>query len=158
MRHEQGFSLVELLIVVGIIGAIAAIATPNILGARKSGQEASAVGTLRTCASAEFTYVTSNNYYATLAQLNSASLIDATISGSSITAPKSAYYYLGAPEDVNATQFNLSALRQDARSGKSDYHVQEDGVVREMITIAPATASLTRDAGTPIGASSGSGS
>ena len=61
MKKEQGFSLVELLIVVAIIAIIAAIAVPSLLTSRMAANEASAIQGCRTAGSAEVAFASTNN-------------------------------------------------------------------------------------------------
>src|ERR1700693_5043317 len=81
MQPRQGFSLIELLIVVAIILIIAAIAIPSLLRARIAANEASAVAAIRTINTAEISY---NSAYPTVGFANLTNL-----GGTTCTPPTS---------------------------------------------------------------------
>ena len=65
LRSDEGFSLIELLIVVAIIGIIAAIAVPQLMNAMDRGRQRRSMADMRNIATANGTYRVDSGIYAT---------------------------------------------------------------------------------------------
>ena len=152
-KTQKGFSLIELLIVVAIILIIAAIAIPNLLRARISANEASAVSSLRTINTACITYnSTYGQYPAGLANLGpvgagntptstSSDLLDQVLgSAAATTTGKSGYLFTFATANNNNTYTDLGDPVAVNQTGVRHFFTDQSGVIRAN---SAATAAVT---------------
>lgn len=154
MKNQQGFSLVELLIVVAIIAIIAAIAVPSLLTSKSAANEASAIQGCRTIGGAEIAYAATNNQqYTDLTTLASGSFIDARFTQAS---GYNGYTYASGDipnttvDGVLPTQFGFIAAPLTG-SGRFSYGIGPDQVVRMVAAASGSSFPSGTTAGDPIG-------
>jgi prepilin-type N-terminal cleavage/methylation domain-containing protein len=128
MKRNEGFTLIELMIVVAIIAIIAAIAIPSLLNARKAGNEASAISSLRTLTTVNEQYRTRfQEYPSLLTDLSAEGYIDSVLAA----GQKSGYTFTYAVGANPTAEWTCTADPVNVTvTGDRYFFVDQSGVIR----------------------------
>ena len=153
-KFNEGFSLLELLIIVATIGVISAIAVPNLISSKRAANEASALGALRTISSGEATYraTAGGGNYGDLAALATLNFVDAKVGSATIAGPgtpRSGFLFSAATvAGVGIPAFDAKAqpaLHTSASilfgTGARSFYVNEGGLMYFNATATAPTCS-----------------
>ncbi len=140
MKRGDGFTLIELMIVVAIIAIIAAIAIPSLLNARKASNEASCISSLRTLSTVNQQYHTRYQSFASsMDDLRNSGYIDSVLGSG--TKSGYAFTYAGS-----TNTWTTSATPSTAgTTGDRGFFIGDSGSIRFVATGTATSASPPLD-------------
>jgi len=150
-RAQAGFSLIELLIVVAIIGILAAVAAPKLLNYLKLGRETATINSLRTINQNEAQHHAMRSKFGSLKELQEAGMVDANYANG---VGVSGYVYNST--EATADKYCVQATRQTESTANRDFNVIEDGTIRYVEVKSPAP--IPHGEGAPLSEAGASGS
>jgi prepilin-type N-terminal cleavage/methylation domain-containing protein len=148
-QRQKGFSLIELLIVVAVIGVISSIAIPNIFSSRRAAREAAAIGTIRTLIGAESAYLsTAGAYsvYGVMTDLSARGLIESTLASTGVRNN----YSFAITQPRGVTTYDITATPLSSPTQVRHFYADESGLIRQNFGAAATSSSP------PVSSSSGS--
>ena len=138
--NNQGFTLIELMIVVEILAIVAAIAVPNYMRTRIQTNEAAAIASLRVVLDAENSYNTQYYVYA-----NDITLLTNEdppfLSGGDWTEPRNGYTYRVEGDPTNFIAFAVPV--EYNVTGWHAFRIDATGAIRYETGAEPTDASPT---------------
>lgn len=137
-QSERGFSLIELLIVVVIIGIIAAIAIPFFERAKQPANAASAINSMRLIHSGEVSYRTLYGRYADIPTLASTGYLD---DGRLRNGQKSNYTFAATPDADPVLNYEATGSPLYQPTISHYYFIDATGVIRTEAGVAATVAS-----------------
>lgn len=136
-RKESGFSLIELLLVVVIIGIVASVAVPALQKGLRAAENGNTFATMRTIASTQVNYYSQNNRFGRLTEVNN--LLSSSIgtnSGNNINRGKFVLSMSpAAPTDLELRNgYTITATRNVAGEGVTYvYELTQGGEIRQIL-------------------------
>lgn len=134
LKNEQGFSLIELIMVTAIIGIVAALAVPSLKKTVVAAENSSAVSNIRTFGQAQANFYSQNNRYARLDELNTAQRdnLGDTL-GDDIVRGPFLYTLTSSPTDeALRTGYGVIATRSNASQGPFVISIDQSGVITQI--------------------------
>lgn len=136
-KNEQGFSLIELLVVCVVIGVVASVAIPHLQKALRAAEIGGTFATMRSISSTELSYFSQNGRFARITEVNNImSSSVGTPLGNEVNRGKFVFSMSPAsPTDAELRNgYTINATRNVAGEGVTYvYQLTQSGEIRQVL-------------------------